>query len=1477
MKKLLLFIIAVMAFTGMSLAQDIYSAGYFTNSNNQRAAAVYKNNQLLYSQAFGTGPNESTSVVVNPTNDDVYWVRNSEYGESSYGDIMKNGSVFLNSPTSQAPSAINNLYWISRHTNDAPENSLYAAGYCKVGGIKKAAIWKGSNTTPIWVPTYASNNESEANDVWVENTVNPTATTVYSCGHEKISGLPKARVWKNDQELFVLSNNQSNAFGIAYYNGDVYTVGHERSGSNWVVKVWRNDQVEYTLTSASSNGRGWKIYVEGGDVFVSGCVDSYARVWKNGTQIFSFQSNNVDNFKGLDVTPDGVYTAGYVVSGGDFVGRIYKDGYPEVTFTHDQCEFLYDVYVSRECTNDEVRLLPFNENFEMGTTDWSCWTITDEGNNTSSAPYQPGEFSTYWLRHGDAIYGDYYACHRSHSTLNQEGWLISPRLFLQPNRLLTKLTFKSNEDDGWNSTPFYGAVMISTTNTNPSSFSELVVMDHQNSWRTKEVDLSAYQGQAVYIAFKYSSVGANSTSSIWSLDDISVTESWGPCGPTGTIPYIENFDVEESMRCYYVLDNDHSGDGKHWKYDANNHYIVHPFGPTGAPQEGWIFNNGVVIPSGMDIVLTFNSKSAQPNQGTGKRNSVWIALDETGVPDPNHYDMVWEQTNMSAEWTEVNIPLTDYAGHTVRVGFKYEGNHGHNWCIDDVVFHQAVVEYTITANANNNNWGTVTGGGQYNAGAPCTLTATPNSGYQFQSWKKNGTVVSTNATYTFTVVENATYTAYFGEIPINYYTISTTVNPTGAGTVTGGGTFQEGSSITLTATANSGYTFDHWQDGNTDNPRTITVTQNATYTAYFTQDEYTINVYASPSNGGSVTGGGTYHYGETITLTATPNSGFEFAGWDDGISTNPRTITVTGNANYTAIFNEVGATYYTVNTSVSPAGAGSVTGGGTFEEGTVIVLEAVANMGYTFSHWNDGNTSNPRTVTVTGNISFTAYFNQNSYTITVVANPSNAGLVTGGGSYHYGDYAMLYATAYSGYDFVGWSDGSSENPHQVLVTGNATYTATFSQAGANYYNVSTYVSPANAGNVTGAGTYPEGTNVTLSATANEGYTFSHWNDGITTNPRTITVNNNMSFTAFFNTSEYTISVNANPSAGGTVTGGGTYPYGATVILTATPSSSYSFMQWGDGNVSNPRTITVTGNATYTALFLNAGGEVFTLTVTSNNLFLGSTYGSGTYPAGSAVEIRAYPSLQGRFVRWDDGNTENPRTVIVDRDMEIMAEFVISQDFTITVESADPTMGQAFGGGTFQEGSTIEIAALANSGYLFIGWQDGNADNPRTVTVEGDATYTAYFSENIVITYSLTLICNTSEGTVSGGGVYVEGSTATIQAFPNEGYAFDKWSDENTDNPRTLVMDGNKTLAAFFKGTGVDENGQANMAVFPNPTKHSIRIEGIEANSELRIFNVLGELVRVVNAGPDDDIAVGDLAPGLYLIRIGNASMRFVKE
>lgn len=85
-----------------------------------------------------------------------------------------------------------------------------------------------------------------------------------------------------------------------------------------------------------------------------------------------------------------------------------------------------------------------------------------------------------------------------------------------------------------------------------------------------------------------------------------------------------------------------------------------------------------------------------------------------------------------------------------------------------------------------------------------------------------------------------------------------------------------------------------------------------------------------------------------------------------------------------------------------------------------------------------------------------------------------------------------------------------------------------------------------------------------------------------------------------------------------------------------------------------------------------------------------------------------------------------------------------------------------------------------------------------------------------------------------------------------------------------------TLAAFFKGTGVDEEETTPMALYPNPANTSIRIVGIESNTTIEIYNSLGVRVKTLSVGPDQEIDISELAAGFYMMRCGNVTLRFVK-
>ena len=172
--------------------------------------------------------------------------------------------------------------------------------------------------------------------------------------------------------------------------------------------------------------------------------------------------------------------------------------------------------------------------------------------------------------------------------------------------------------------------------------------------------------------------------------------------------------------------------------------------------------------------------------------------------------------------------------------------------------------------------------------------AVANKGYHFVQWNDG----NTDNPRTVAVIQDTTFVAEFA--PGSEYTITATCNLQ-QGTVSGSGVYAEGTPVTLTATAYEHYNFTQWTDGNTDNPRKITVERDATYTAEFAIDQHFITATCDPQQG-SITGTGTYDYGTRATLTATANKGYEFLQWSNGIKDNPYSFIVVDNITLEAQF-----------------------------------------------------------------------------------------------------------------------------------------------------------------------------------------------------------------------------------------------------------------------------------------------------------------------------------------------------------------------------------------------------------------------------------------------------------------------------------------------------------------------------------------------------------------------------------------------
>ena len=188
---------------------------------------------------------------------------------------------------------------------------------------------------------------------------------------------------------------------------------------------------------------------------------------------------------------------------------------------------------------------------------------------------------------------------------------------------------------------------------------------------------------------------------------------------------------------------------------------------------------------------------------------------------------------------------------------------------------------TITTSVSPTAGGTATVSGTYNLNTQVTLKATPNSGYTFDGWYEGTTKVSTNATYTFTALANRTLQARFKTIIT--YSVTLTASPTAGGTVSGGGTYNSGTQVTVKATPSTGYIFDGWYEGSTrvstSATYTFTISANRTFQARFKLNTYTVTLTASPTAGGTVSGGGTYDALTRVPLRATPNNGYVFDGW----------------------------------------------------------------------------------------------------------------------------------------------------------------------------------------------------------------------------------------------------------------------------------------------------------------------------------------------------------------------------------------------------------------------------------------------------------------------------------------------------------------------------------------------------------------------------------------------------------------------
>jgi len=566
-----------------------------------------------------------------------------------------------------------------------------------------------------------------------------------------------------------------------------------------------------------------------------------------------------------------------------------------------------------------------------------------------------------------------------------------------------------------------------------------------------------------------------------------------------------------------------------------------------------------------------------------------------------------------------------------------------------------------------------------------------------------------------------TYSIYF---TVKKITISITAVPPDGGVFEGDGDYNYGDLVTLVATPSIHHTFNGWY---LDEPDELTfnesndpvytdpivsfhASQDVDLLVEFDPMQYTFTVVADPHEGGEVTGGGTLNYGDSLNLSALPNTGYGFEGWwidsymfsdqaVDSVSTveilnHTECITCTEHI-VKGKFNPSAPQWQLdVTIEATPIYGGETWGEGLYPYGVDITVGATPNRHFDFDGWYYGGEqlSEGATYTFPANewytegVTYTALplqgvFVDVLYKFNAVAEPPEGGQVSGGGICTYGDYLAFLASANSSYSFLGWYYGEeymSGSPSFTLNTGSFldthtlpitstehsfTFTGKFEPQTPppGWLMITIDASPTGKGELSGAGKYPYGEDVTLGATPINYYDFGGWytegnllseelpytfntSDWLPTQGVTDT----LPIVAWFPPIEYQFNVVADPPEGGEVMESGKFRHGDPMVLSAIPNDNYLFKNW---------------------------------------TFEGAEFSDQPVWEGDSTFFLARSTCIGC----------NEFTIVGNFDLDV------PDSITVNLRPEPPEGGQVSGGGQFPKGSSTVISAVSNPGYGFGGW------------------------------------------------------------------------------------------------------------------------------------------------------------------------------
>ena len=546
----------------------------------------------------------------------------------------------------------------------------------------------------------------------------------------------------------------------------------------------------------------------------------------------------------------------------------------------------------------DITVLPYNEGFE---NDLGCWTTVN--GSSDGTPW----FTTNCAGldgvtpHG----GNYVVSSWSWNSyaMHANAWLISPKFVLPTVSAGDSLVFTwwERTSSGY---PDSYSVLLSTTTNDTAAFTTVVrpYGVAGSSWTIQNVDLTAYAGQSVYLAFHHVDYDEN----YLLIDDISLTVGAAPMPAPDTLTVI--FSVNDS-----TMGTTTPAPGTYQYLEGDTVFF------SATPTAGHHFTGWVMGYAGYTDTLgsEYISASVPAAVLMGVGDITFEAMFEVGNPDSSTITYAVNDATMG---TTTPAPGT----YTIYVGSAVEASATANagymldaWVLDILqagvvrssdtitsddpdfdnpisfgIMPQTLVDagatvaitaifvvdtnyvpttYTVTLSSADATMGSVSpaGANTVNEGATFTATATALDGYHFVAWvNASDQQVSTDNPYTFTVTEDVALVATFAENDpaIVYYevAVSSADNTMGTVTATASGQVAENTEVTVTATAAAGYHFVSWvnetgAEVSTENPYTFTVTGNVTLVATFAADEpqgiedvNSVNIYAYSFEGNIV-------------------------------------------------------------------------------------------------------------------------------------------------------------------------------------------------------------------------------------------------------------------------------------------------------------------------------------------------------------------------------------------------------------------------------------------------------------------------------------------------------------------------------------------------------------------------------------------------------------------------------------------------